>query len=173
MARTADYVRGQAAGAIPGRGEQATQANYSDTGRFEPVQTVPVSQEMRTGPVEAQRYQTVQSPNYLKSTDIWAQTPAIEPEGALLVDVLIIPANPYQRRSYPFTMHSKSLEQEQALLVSEQGVLDFPGISWFWRYIPVILVLLFAILLLFGVTWLAVWRVNEMKLLEALAFIQR
>jgi hypothetical protein len=44
-----------------------------------------------------------------------------------------------------------------------------PGISWFWRYVPLAMVVLASTLLLGGVVWLTLWRLNEMKLLETLA----
>jgi hypothetical protein len=68
-------------------------------------------------------------------------------------------------------MLSKPVEEENALLVSEQGVIDIPGISWFWRYVPVFMIILVTALLLGGVAWLTLWRLNEMRLLETLALI--
>lgn len=167
MVRTADYVRYQVAGAIPSKAKESWsgQASQTDTGPMEPVEVAPVTPASRPIQPELQP----QSVHYPRSTEIWTETPVVEPTTTLLIDILIIPANPYQRQSYPFTMRSKPIEQEYAAPVTDQGVIDIPGISWFWRYIPVFMVVLISTLLIAGVIWLAVWRLMEMKLLETLA----
>jgi hypothetical protein len=164
MVRTADYVRYQVAGAVPSqaKGAWSGQASQADTGPMEQVEAAPV-----TRPIQPELQS--QSAPYPRSTEIWTETPVVEPTTTLLIDVMIIPANPYQRQSYPFTMRSKPVEQAYGAPTTEQGVIDIPGISWFWRYIPVFMVVLISAFLAASVIWLAVWRLNEMKLLETLA----
>jgi hypothetical protein len=61
-------------------------------------------------------------------------------------------------------MLSKAAGQENAPLVSEQGVVEVPGISWFWRYLPTFIIMVVALLLAGGIVWLAIWRLSEMNL---------
>jgi hypothetical protein len=65
-------------------------------------------------------------------------------------------------------MLSKAAGQENAPLVSEQGVVEVPGLSWFWRYVPTFIITVVALLLAGGVVWLAIWRLSEMNLLTVL-----
>ena len=92
--------------------------------------------------------------------DSWSQTPTLEPTEAVMVDLLVMPKNPYHKQDYDFTVMSTSIEQENAPLLKEDGVAHIKGISWFWRYIPRLVVLLLATGLIIVVISMALWRAD-------------
>ena len=91
------------------------------------------------------------------------------PEGKLLIELLITPIDPYQKKTYTFEMLSKSGEQADAPLIKEQGRANITGISWFGRYVPVVLVILINLGLIGAVAWFTFWRLNQMDILTLLA----
>lgn len=71
----------------------------------------------------------------------WAQTPFVEPGETLTVDLRIDPARPYHTQHYPFTVLSRSVEQEDAPLVVEETGVQIVRPSWLRRYYPFLIVL--------------------------------
>jgi hypothetical protein len=97
----------------------------------------------------------------------WGQTPQIEPGEALMVDLLIMPAKPFRRQAYNFTIISKPFEPEQGdSAVDEEGVVHIRGVHWLWRFLPVSLVMTVMILAVALIISLAMWRLTGVNVLE-------
>jgi hypothetical protein len=79
----------------------------------------------------------------------WLQTPLVEPGATLTIDLFIYPVKSRQDGFYPFQVLSRSVEQEEAPLVVEEGSLQIPGASRFRRYSPYLLILAIAAVILF------------------------
>lgn len=90
--------------------------------------------------------------------EVWAETPVIDPGSALTVELIIDPANPYEKQEYTFTVNSRSAEQPEATLVSEQGTVQMVGIPWFKRFFPVFVAVVFLLVLTVAVGLLTAWR---------------
>jgi len=69
--------------------------------------------------------------------DAWARTPFVEPGETLAIDLLIDPIKrSSQTEHYPVTVTSKSVEQEDAPPVIEEGDIQIAGVSWFRHLLP-------------------------------------
>ena len=69
--------------------------------------------------------------------DAWARTPFVEPSETLAIDLLIDPIKrSSQTEHYPITVTSKSVEQEEASPVIEEGDVQIAGVSWFRHLLP-------------------------------------
>jgi hypothetical protein len=65
----------------------------------------------------------------------FAKTPFVEPGETCVIDLRITPVNvPDQSARYPFTVVSKSVEQEGASPVIEKTSVQIERLSWFDRY---------------------------------------
>lgn len=170
MVRTADYLRDQVAEVTPGgfKREQATEVAGSGTGRMRDSREVALERAVANGspggasPVASPQKAGAASAQV--ATDPWAQTPPVEPEHALALELLITPANPYRKERYPFTIVSKSLQEESAPAINEPGLVEIRGVSWFGRYVPRALVILLTLSLIGSVIWLTIWRLNLMDI---------
>jgi len=89
-----------------------------------------------------------------KVVSTWLQTPLVEPGEALNVDLFISPVKFRQDESYPFKVLSRSVEQEEAPLVTEEGCIQIAGTSRLRRYSPYLLILVIAAIILFLVFFL-------------------
>ncbi len=96
----------------------------------------------------------------------WSQTPFIEPGDTLMVDLVIMPTNPYRKQEYDFTVTSKAIGQEGAPLVDEHYVAQIKGVFWLWRYLLILAVILVAAMLVFGIVWLTAWRLTDVDILN-------
>jgi hypothetical protein len=90
----------------------------------------------------------------------WVETALIAPGQILTLDLIIDPVNPYRKQEYAFTIKSRAVEPEEATLVSEEGLVQIAGISWFRRYLPIFVVTLLLLILFLGVAYLAWWRLT-------------
>ncbi len=141
--------------ASPGRGKRAQPAtsgqaepSYSGT-QFAPAQVEQVGE----------------------GEPLWAQTPSVEPDGVLMVDLEVSSAPPSlwrsssageARQDYPFTVLSRAAELHetvgQAPVVITEESVQFPGTSRFLRILPYVVILAIAVCLLvltflLGGTW--------------------
>lgn len=90
-----------------------------------------------------------------KVVSTWVQTPFVEPGETLAVDLFIRPVKSRQDEFYPFKVLSRSVEQEEAPLVIEEGSVQIAGASRFRRYSPYLLILVIAVVILFFAFFLA------------------
>jgi len=92
---------------------------------------------------------------------LWAQTPSVEPNGVLMVDLEVSSAPPSLWRSssegktgrdYPFTVLSRSAELHEPIgqtpAVTAEASVQFPGASRFLRLLPYVVILAIAVCLL-------------------------
>ena len=92
---------------------------------------------------------------------LWAQTPSVEPDGVLMVDLEVSSAPPSLWRSssegktgqdYPFTVISRSAELHEPVgqtpAVTAEASVQFPGASRFLRLLPYVVILAIAVCLL-------------------------
>jgi len=85
----------------------------------------------------------------------WVRTPLVEPGETLAVDLLIRPVRSRPDQFYPFTVFSRSAEQEKAPLAIKEGDVQIAGASWARRYSPFLIILATAVVVLTFVFWLA------------------
>lgn len=85
----------------------------------------------------------------------WARTSFVEPGETLTVDLLISPVRARPGQPYPFTVLSRSVEQEGAPPVIEEGNIQIEEASWVRRYGPFVAILATAIAILALTFWLA------------------
>lgn len=88
-----------------------------------------------------------------------AETPFVEPGRSLVVEVVIDPVQPFLAQTRTFSVGSRSIEQGQAPALVEEGHIDLPGLAWWRRFLPRLLVIGLALGLAAGLgygvyTWL-------------------
>ena len=94
----------------------------------------------------------------------WAETPAIEPGEVLNIDLVIDPVNPYRRQTYTFTINSRSPEQQETTLISEQGQTEIKGISWFRQFVPRFTIILLTLLFILVIAYITLWRLTGLDI---------
>ena len=80
-----------------------------------------------------------------------AETPFVEPGRSLVVEVVIDPVKPFLAQVRTFSLGSRSIEQGQAPALVEEGRIDLPGLAWWRRYLPRLLVIFLALSLAAGI----------------------
>lgn len=76
----------------------------------------------------------------------WVETPFVQPGQTLAVDLFIDPLRPHDAETYFFTIKSRSLEQPEGPVVTEEGSIQIIGSTFFERYSPFLIALGFAAL---------------------------
>lgn len=92
-------------------------------------------------------------PGHLVET--WWQTPFVEANQTLRLDVSVAPINSFKTQHYPVTVNSRSVEFENAPIVAEDLSFQFAGLNIFERYAPYFLLLTGVLILL--IFFLSVW----------------
>lgn len=85
----------------------------------------------------------------------WVQTPYVEAGETLVVDLLIRPRAVGRSQHWPFRVLSRSVEQDEAPLVIEEGSVQMAGGFWARRFAPYLAIVSSAIGLLLLAFWLA------------------
>ncbi len=171
MANTAQHLGRQVSDLGPGSQQQG--GYQPDTGRTGGRMEATPGRNVASTPVALSRpapvRQTGRQPGgkrneFLTATESWVRTPLLEPEGQMQIDLLILPANPYRKQDYTFTVVSKPVEPADLPVTNEPGTVTIPGIPWFYRYLPTFLVIFSALCLVIGIIWLTIWRFNLMNI---------
>ena len=71
--------------------------------------------------------------------EIWAQTPYVEPEQKLNVELYIQPANPHRTRQYTYAIESRSLEYKDAPTLAEEDGILIEALNPLERFMPFVL----------------------------------
>ena len=173
-ARTAGQLRRQVGGLAPagstgsGPAKQTRARDATDVVRIQtgPVEPAAASYSAAAAPVAPATTATgpwggePPPPRNGDVADGWAETPVVAPSQALTIDLVVDPVDPYRKQACPFTVNSKSVEQPESTLVSEAGLIELGGISWFRRYLPIVAVSLLWLILFVGVVYLTWWRLT-------------
>ncbi len=154
--RTAQYLQGQVAGAVPGKGGDSSTSS-PDSSRLEPGLVTPAS-TFDSGSRSLQAKTPAQQP-----TNAWVETPPLEPGATMQVDFRISPQRPYQKKPYTFTLASQALDYDQTLPLNEKGLVEIKGFFWLWRYLPSVVVLLMMAWLAWQVVGLATGRLTDIN----------
>jgi hypothetical protein len=80
----------------------------------------------------------------------------VEPGETLTIDLLIDPVKPYQTQQRTFKVTSKSIELEDAPVVTEETSLQIVGVPWFRRLVPFLLLFGAAV----GISSVVFWLMN-------------
>ncbi len=80
------------------------------------------------------------------------QTPFVEPGDSLVLDLRLMPIDPYQARRYAFTVTTRAWEQFDGQPVTEEAAFEIEGLTSFERYSPFLIVLAIAMTVLFIVS---------------------
>jgi hypothetical protein len=85
----------------------------------------------------------------------WVQTPAVAPGGSLRLDLQVKPVKARGAQLHSFSVLSRSVEQEDAAVITEEWSGQIRGVSGFRRYHPYLLIAALAVLALMLAIWLA------------------
>ncbi|MBI1881543.1 MAG: VWA domain-containing protein [Chloroflexi bacterium] len=85
------------------------------------------------------------------------QTPVVEPDRTLMIDLLITSLKPYRTQDYSFTVTSVSLEQAEAAPLTEQGQVYIKGISWLARLLPILFTVVTVVAVLLLAAYIVLW----------------
>jgi hypothetical protein len=85
----------------------------------------------------------------------WVQTPFVQPGETLAVDLIIRANRAGRGRPYPFSVISRSIEQENTPLVVTEGSTPLGGGFWTRRFMPYTVIFAAAIALVGVAFWLA------------------
>jgi hypothetical protein len=105
----------------------------------------------RSAPAERSRVSVVTQ----SAMQPWVQTPAVEPGGSLRLGLRIKPVKALGARLHSFAVLSRSVEQEDAAVITEEWSGQIRGVSGFRRYHPYLLIVALAVLALMLAFWLA------------------
>ena len=90
-----------------------------------------------------------------KISDVWTETPGVEPGDSLFLELVIEPTHPRRRQTLPFRIVSKSIEAEEQPLVIHEATVDIRGRSWLsWLLLPLLIVAGSAAIVLFMLAYL-------------------
>lgn len=132
LARTAGQLQSQVGQLAPSGPQTRSPAGTTEIG---PGTGEPMDSGSEAVPVRA-AHQAPANGRQLRANG-WAQTPFVDPDEQLAVDLLISPiAKPYRTQTYTFTVLSKTSEQENASLITEEASIEMPGVSRLRRLIP-------------------------------------
>jgi len=85
----------------------------------------------------------------------WVQTPQVEPDATLGLDLQVRPRHARRAQIYSFTLLSRSAEADDAPLVKQEWSGQIAGLSGFRRYHPYLLIVALTVLFLLLACWLA------------------
>ena len=178
VVRTTQYVKGEVSRNLPAGSQPGDAASQPAADASLPPQTVAEGglEEGEVQPVAAsppapkkkrrKRSRTKTAP--LGIPNGWSETPPIEPGDKLLVEMLIVPEQPFKKQSYDITVTSKSMEETRPSAFEEKAEVQIRGLFWPWRYLPRALVLLITLGLIIAVISAALGRVAEVNVLDYL-----
>lgn len=143
---TADKVStlsGQAVGVkMPGEVAGVKVPAQSPGGAAAPVvdeETAEQPVELEYRPVAAARPQTKRVVQRTAGGERWFQTPLLGPGETMFFDLLIAPFRLRQFGKYLFKLFSRSVEQEGAKPVIEEGKVTFERVSWLRFLLPYVI----------------------------------
>jgi len=85
----------------------------------------------------------------------WAQTPYVQPDESLAVDLFVRSALPASNQEYAYQVISRSADQAAAPLMAAEGSVRIKGGFWARRFLPYGLIGAITVALLILVYWLA------------------
>ncbi len=104
-----------------------------------------------------QRHRAAPQPITQTVVDVWAQTPPIEPGGALVLDLLVAPLKrPAQTQSYTFTVTSRPVGLEEGPAETREGTIQIervPLLRHLWPFFALAALVGGAFLLLGALLW--------------------
>lgn len=159
MVRRAKQLPGQAGQVLPSRPTASAGASAAQT-VTPPLQTARSSSQIRapSPPSNKTRRQAAMATPETGQTRV--QTPLVEPDQTLMIELLITSLKPYQSQDYTFRVSSRSVEPVEAPPATEQGNIYIKGISWFSRLILVVLTGTAIVGVLVMVTYAMQWLVE-------------
>ena len=99
------------------------------------------------------------------------QTPAVEPDDSLWVDLQLRPHNPYQKATYPIEIISLAIDQPHAPKIKEQALVEIRGLFWGWRYLSFLLVLVMFGWLIWQIVSLTIGRLTTVDITSLLSLL--
>jgi hypothetical protein len=84
----------------------------------------------------------------------WSQTPLVEPGQAITVELRVDPSRPYLPQQRTFRVVSRSADQDDAPPTVDEQALLIPGVPWFRRWAPYVLLYAAAATVSVVVFWL-------------------
>ncbi len=99
------------------------------------------------------------------------QTPVVEPNDSLWVDMQIIPRSPYKKATCAFEIVSQAIDQPYAPKIKERGTVEVGGVFWGWRYLSFLVVLVTAGWLIWQIVWLALGRLPAVGISQLFSMI--
>jgi hypothetical protein len=97
-------------------------------------------------------------------TETWLETPLVEPGETLPIDLLVVPVHSNHSQRYTFKVMSRVLDAPDSRWLSEEALVQIPGISWLRQILPYLLftvvtagVSLLAVLLLMRMSTFVAW----------------
>jgi hypothetical protein len=85
----------------------------------------------------------------------WVQTPVVRPGESLKLDLLVKPIKARSDQLYSLSIRSRSLEQEDAAVITEEWAGQIKGVGGMRRFHPYLLIVALSILILLLAFWLA------------------